>query len=386
MPPRRSERSKRAPSTGGRPRIDPTCDTAVLSNDRRNQVRRAQKKYRQKKEAIFLNATARVDQLEARIRAAQKKANELCAISEQAQLCISHPEIYTRLHRLQEVLMDNDSITPTASGSPPETSDSSRDQIPIATLNVQGPTPTLASPVSTTEHSYAFQEVRFARRLQRFCLEYTYRIFTDPRSDPRKAYRVLRLVSCVRDPAKTQPRLRQLLMGGSQDPLELFGLPFYNVGGAGSHFPDVDENGEPVYPANRRMPGRILGISPNSKDCPKECGDTLELYGLGGEWFDCRDVEGYLKLHGVDVNEGLFPRVRIHNGCPEREGVKSYVLDVEGFFSSKFSEYGEYSYTNFSGLLSSLVILGRAPGFKKMDVRRALQSAMRKANHRAPSG
>jgi hypothetical protein len=28
----------------------------------------------------------------------------------------------------------------------------------------------------------------------------------------------------------------------------------------------------------------------------------LELCGFGGQWFDCRDVEGYLREKGVDLD------------------------------------------------------------------------------------
>lgn len=36
----------------------------------------------------------------------------------------------------------------------------------------------------------------------------------------------------------------------------------------------------------------------------------LELCGYGGEWFDCRDVEGYLREQGVDLDaSSLFPSI-----------------------------------------------------------------------------
>ncbi|GES64147.1 thioesterase/thiol ester dehydrase-isomerase [Aspergillus terreus] len=245
MTPRRSQRV-------GRPRLDGTSE-AILSDDRRTQVRRAQRTYRLKKEAIFRNATARAEQLEATIRTAIEEAAGLSEVATEAQLQLSHPDLHARLKRLQEILADESS------------------------------------------------------------------------SDPGEIYRVFRLVPCVRDPDKTQPRFRQLLLGGCTDSLEVPGLPFYSIGGAGTHFPDVDGEGNAVYPANSRMPRRILGLLPWAELGTKGGGDTLEVFGLGGDWFDCRDVEGYLKLHGVEVD---------------------------------------------GGLLSGLVILGRAPGFRKTDVRR----------------
>jgi hypothetical protein len=210
--------------------------------------------------------------------------------------------------------------------------------VSVASAPVQSPRqcpPT--PPLPTRQYTYAFQEVRFARRLQRYSLEHAFRLYTEFRSDPREIHRVFRLVPCVRDRGKTQPRFRQLLMGGRTDPLEVPGLPFYTVGGAGTHFPDVDEEGNAIYPANSRMPRRVLGVLPWPELETKGSEEALEAYGLGGEWFDSRDVEGYLRLHGVDVKGGLFPTLHISSGAAERDRTRSFVLDVEGFFSRKSS-------------------------------------------------
>jgi hypothetical protein len=127
-------------------------------------------------------------------------------------------------------------------------------------------------------------------------------------------------------------------MGGRTDPLEIAGLPFYRVGGAGTHFPDIDEEGNAIYPANSRIPRRVLGIFPRPEKEVEGDEQTLESYGLGGDWFDSRDVEGYLRLHGVDVNEGLFPMLHIPSGNAERNDTRPYVLDMEDFFSREFNK------------------------------------------------
>ncbi|KAF4244278.1 hypothetical protein CNMCM8980_007215 [Aspergillus fumigatiaffinis] len=344
MEPRRSKRA-------GRPRLDASRD-AILSADRRSQVRRAQRTYRLKKEAAFRNATARAEQLQARMRTAAEEVTSLSEIATEAQLHLSHPDIYASLKRLYGIINANGHSSIEA-GAPAEPSADSSDQVSVASAQVQSPRqcpPT--PPLPTRQYTYAFQEVRFARQLQRYSLEHAFRLYTEFRSDPREIHRVFRLVPCVRDRGKTQPRFRQLLMGGRTDPLEVPGLPFYTVGGAGTHFPDVNEEGNAIYPANSRMPRRVLGILPWPELETKGSEEALEAYGLGGEWFDSRDVEGYLRLHGVDVKGGLFPTLHISSGAAERDRTRSFVLDVEGFFSR---------------LLSGLVILGRAPGFRKTD-------------------
>lgn len=361
MPPKL--RSKRP----GRPRLD-AASNAILSDDRRDQVRRAQKAYRLKKEATFQNATARAEQLEASMREAANEVTGLDNAAGEAALHISHPDIYARLQRLRGILtsIDSDSM-PTTSQSPKGARTVHR--FPSSEEYLEIP-----ASVPTKEYTYSFQETRFARRLQRYCLEHAYRLFTGSGSgsetDPRDIYRVFRLVPCIRDHAKTQPRFLALLNGGQHDPLEVLRLPFYTVGGAGMHYPDVDESGRVIYPGNRRIPGRILGILPSADRASKGSRELLEVCGFGGEWFDSRDVEGYLKRNGVDVQGGLFPLVQNRMG--------SYVLDVEGFFSSEFPDILETcANANLAGLLTGFVILGRAPGFRKTEVKRAFQASLR---------
>ncbi|GAQ02990.1 hypothetical protein ALT_0311 [Aspergillus lentulus] len=374
MVPRRSKRA-------GRPRLDASRD-AILSADRRSQVRRAQRTYRLKKEAAFRNATARAEQLEARMRTAAEEVTWLSEVATEAQLHLSHPDIYASLKRLHGIVADG--YSPIEAGAPTEPSADSSDEVPVVSAQVQCPghyPP--PPPLPTRQHTYAFQEVRFARRLQRYSLEHAFRLYTEFRSDPREIHRVFRLVPCVRDRGKTQPRFRQLLMGGRTDPLEVPGLPFYTVGGAGTHFPDVDEKGNAIYPVNSRMPRRVLGILPWPELGTNGGEEALEVYGLGGEWFDSRDVEGYLRLHGVDVNGGLFPTLHISSGAAERDRTRSFVLDVEGFFSRESSPpyCAIVPMLIAPGLLSGLVILGRAPGFRKTDVRRAFKASVKRADH-----
>ncbi|KAJ5090598.1 hypothetical protein N7532_009282 [Penicillium argentinense] len=97
-------RSKRA----GRPRLDASSN-AILSAGRRTQVRRAQHTYRLKKEAIFRNATAKAEQFETRMRAAVEEIARLSEVAAESQLNNSHPNVYARLRRLNDILADRES-------------------------------------------------------------------------------------------------------------------------------------------------------------------------------------------------------------------------------------------------------------------------------------
>lgn len=92
---------------------------------------------------------------------------------------------------------------------------------------------------------------------------------------------------------------------------------------------------------------------------------------------------GYLKLHGVDVNGGLFPTLHVAGGAAETDRSRSFVLDVECFFSRKSRPpyCAIVPVLIAPGLLSGLVILGRAPGFRKTDVRRAFKASVKTVDY-----
>lgn len=170
----------------------------------------------------------------------------------------------------------------------------------------------------TAPHTHSFQETEFYRRLQRYCLEYAFHLFSDSRSNPLDVYRVFRLVPCIQDRTKMYPFFRRLVTGGAKDSLEISNLPFYSIGGAGTHYPKKDVSGNPIYPRNTRTPKRILGLS-KKPEVINEYGQEmdyqrlLEVYGYGGEWFDCRDVEGYLREQGVHLEDSAsLPPVQYH--------------------------------------------------------------------------
>ncbi|KAK2801386.1 hypothetical protein FQN50_007772 [Emmonsiellopsis sp. PD_5] len=442
----------------GRPRLDGN-DSTILSEERRKQVRRAQKTYRLKKEAHVENMTARVSELENKLSRMAHSLSDLYEISRKSNLDTTHPELFEHVHDIcarfgldSQPSLSQSRATPKYEArqlryeaSPAEdialeailgychTSNSDRNdpnestesqpaspQLPHA--KYQPPAPgqetsrigntrlvieDIERPLgSDSNYTYCFQETTLSRKLHRYCLEQAYRLFCDPRSNPTTIYQIFRLVPCIQNKARMYPYFKQLITSGADDPLELFTLPFYCIGGAGTHYPATDYLGNPVYPSKMRLPRRRLGLFPFSES---ESGpgigvsdqERLEVFGLGGAWFDCRDVEGYLKEQGVDVQKSaLFADVALLQSTstqsselqmnreederrPNTSDGKSpsmvtrdveqeslfqlpsrYILDIECFFKR---------------LCQGLVILGRAPGFRKRDVEIAFNSALRMA-------
>lgn len=157
--------------------------------------------------------------------------------------------------------------------------------------------PTPLTPPST----YSYMETSFARRIQRRSLELAYRVFDDPKSDPQSVFRTFRLVPCFKDRKKMKPYFQKLLHANAGQCLELFGLPFYCIGGAGQHSPWRNDAGDPEIPSNLRLPKRILGVA--RRDTPgydeESYAEVLDRMGYGGIWLDSREVEGYLKERGI---------------------------------------------------------------------------------------
>lgn len=236
---------------------------------------------------------------------------------------------------------------------------------------------------TTTIYTYSHQESNLSRRLQRFCLEHTYRWLSDARSEPDLMARVFGLIPCIQDMPGIRRNYRRILRAEIGDPLEVVDkLPFYKLGGAGTHYPRIGPDGQPIYPDKLRRPGKILrrmtrilqrgGIQDWDEDWsgnfePPNHGadgilamsdaDYLRVLDLDGEWFDCHDVQGYLEDRGVTLGAsstmwmevpastvgllyGLSPDLSasqhyvspVEMGATQYLGSSHYVLDVESFF------------------------------------------------------
>ncbi|KAJ5738952.1 hypothetical protein N7493_002107 [Penicillium malachiteum] len=427
----------------GRPRLETAKDAAALE-ERRMQIRRAQRTYRQKKETTIQTLRSRVVSLEQTL----ENISGLLDTTEDSEASglgsRSHDLARTRQLILAEIKKarsfpeNTDSetlrdifgyhVSRAQYDTDRQSSHFGRDQRKHhAYPHARSPSPLLNRLFPTTTiYTYSNQESDLSRRLQRFCLEHTYRWLTDSCSDPLRISRLFGLVPCIHDMPGICRSFRRVLHSEIGDPLEeVTKQPYYTLGGAGTHFPRLTEDGEPIYPENSRRPGKILrrmsrilrrgsiqdwdedwsgNAEPESDDelqaaeMSMSQRDRLRALDLEGDWFDCHDVEGYLKQQGIVIGisslwldvpsetvgtlHGLSPLVSISHlyvssseGTPSDQGGSSlrsndtsqstYVLDVECFFEL---------------LLTNLRILGRAPGFRVCDV----ETAIRTSIHRRP--
>jgi hypothetical protein len=156
--------------------------------------------------------------------------------------------------------------------------------------------------------TYSFLETNFSRRLQRRCLERAYGLFENLHADPQTVYRMFRLAPWIRDKSQMRPAFQQLIKRGTEESLEVDCVPFYGIGGAGTHYPRFDHEGSLVTPSNIRLPKRIIGITRQASSAEHFDEDSyqehLSRLGYGGTWFDSYEVGCYAQQKGVPLGKG----------------------------------------------------------------------------------
>ncbi|KAJ5673785.1 hypothetical protein N7462_009224 [Penicillium macrosclerotiorum] len=429
----------RPPRKRGRPRLDTAKDAAALE-ERRVQIRRAQRTYRQKKEATIQTLRTRVEVLEHTL---QTVSDLLGATDTDAD---GRADRGNLIRARQLVLEEIQRGRPFPGDQTDQTGrdlDSVRDIFgyhvahgrrehadnPSSRQHAQErppryPRPRSPSPLlsrlfpSNTIYTYSYQESDLSRRLQRFCLEHIYRWQSEPHSDPALMSRVFGLLPCIQDMPGVRRSMRHMLQGEIGGPLEVPKLAFYTLGGAGTHYPRTGHDGQPAYPENMRRPGKIIrrlarilrrgGIQDWDEDWSgdrePDDGDAqaqqlkamsedarLRLLDLEGEWFDCHDVQGYLQNLDV-VLDGSSLQLEVpastvkalYGLSPDHAASQFYVSPGELSSSENKLVPTSTDLADFHVFAPSLVlladvrILGRAPGFRLWDVEAALRTAIQR--------
>ncbi|EFR02847.1 hypothetical protein MGYG_05848 [Nannizzia gypsea CBS 118893] len=152
--------------------------------------------------------------------------------------------------------------------------------------------------------TYSHQESSFARRLHRRSLEYGYALLTNPGTRPERLAHKFRLTFYLTLRSHLHNSFTTLLQRSANEPLEFIEKPHFCLGGAGMHYPRRDGLGNNIFPPNMQSLERVFGtllsqLGENEKVSTVQ--EFIEKTGLGGTWFDCHDVEGYLKTKGIHL-------------------------------------------------------------------------------------
>ncbi|KAK3291349.1 uncharacterized protein B0H64DRAFT_446577 [Chaetomium fimeti] len=189
------------------------------------------------------------------------------------------------------------------------------------------PTPSLSqSPVPLD--TYASFETTFGRRVHRYSLEQALILLTMPSPPQALIMRVFGFCLQLESPATIQRRLRRMLVRDTQQSLFNWQFPFFNLGGAGTHFDDPTTATSPQdqpqgqQPPRRPMgnqgtadvlkPGETAGFAAGPfsaevnavRDRDLRADMRMALPGFAGEYFDCDEAEMYLYQRGVVIPPG----------------------------------------------------------------------------------
>ncbi|KAF3384575.1 hypothetical protein F1880_001795 [Penicillium rolfsii] len=159
----------------------------------------------------------------------------------------------------------------------------------------------------------AFRETSFERRLHRACLKNGYQLLSDPTSDPEIVNRVFRLTFTLSSRDSIIQKMKGIMEIGLDEAPEIWDVPFYMIGGAGTHYPRKDRIGKPILPPNALPPSELVSAFVRQTTEPQSFQSDHALladFGLDGEWLDSHDVEGYLGEKGIALNaDTAFCRV-----------------------------------------------------------------------------
>jgi hypothetical protein len=184
-------------------------------------------------------------------------------------------------------------------------------------------------------YTYSFQETTFARRLTRATVERGFHLLSTASLHPAAVNHVFKLTLPYMTRDQMLVRFRAILTKSNLDALDCWQTPFIHLGGAGTHYPRRDENGN-VIPQPNSWNVRSIGplkklILESSVDSSVNQVVDVDLRGFEGEWFDANDVEGYLEEMGVRIDpQSSFAEayIDIEEGLHSESGPVVYGTDI----------------------------------------------------------
>ncbi|KAI5211796.1 hypothetical protein AUEXF2481DRAFT_36932 [Aureobasidium subglaciale EXF-2481] len=361
------KRSKDAPDSNneesrkrGRPRLETEGESAA--DKRRQQVRLAQRNYRQRKENTIDELKKQVQELQSTIQSMNQTFShfsERCSATNVSPIVLDEVQSIAQLYSAGQSRADSLSM----SNSPeieslvikPPSSTSGRERSSPLTTNESDTSPRtevkhwspLTAPVSALNmpdgidndpasfsilrslgipSTYSSFERTFARRLHRASCEYAYRLACDPARVPILFNNVFKLtLKAAGTVDRLKYSLRSTLSRSTKEPLSNWGVTYIHVGGAGTHYARPPEEGGLSYMSPTSW--AVTTVGPH-----KIGGSTIEealtaemllrgVTGMDGEWFDAYDVEGYLAEKGIRLDpSSSFAEIELPDDEPSGPG------------------------------------------------------------------
>ncbi|RYP12304.1 hypothetical protein DL765_007415 [Monosporascus sp. GIB2] len=166
------------------------------------------------------------------------------------------------------------------------------------------PWSSLPMPAST-----AYQESGFARRLHRYALEKAAYLICMKNPPPETIARVFGFARLFETTDQIRERTLATLAKARDQSLYNWNYPFHNLGGAGTHFPD--RSGGAPWTGGFRL-GPMDEAESHVRDSLLTISQNICMPGLQGLFWDCDEVEWYMRLNGVLVPDVAADFCSVH--------------------------------------------------------------------------
>ncbi|KAL4985276.1 hypothetical protein BDW68DRAFT_146889 [Aspergillus falconensis] len=311
---------------------------------RRTQVRMAQRAYRSRKEASVSTLKNRISQLEAAMKQISTAVISFGDDLVRSGALDTHPELFKPLGNTvqaclaQPVTLHSESVADYRFEKPGH----KRGMLSSSSTS---------SSENTTGEAMAMSIPEFIDRLHLVCSYQAYLVTANPSIPQQRIERPFRILLNLMPRAFVAEYFKDWLLAraGHKSMDHWEHIPFFCIGGAGTHYPVPSENVHHPFPATRSSASMQKDMSAITAHMGNEAED---------DWFDLGDLQGYLTERRV-----VFPAFSSSAGAgiaPLWPGLK------------------EQGTTGVARLMQSLVrtaiCLGRSPGFRRRDVERAVDA------------
>ncbi|KAL2823015.1 hypothetical protein BJX63DRAFT_376075 [Aspergillus granulosus] len=313
---------------------------------RRMQVRMAQRAYRARNQAQTASLQRRITQLET---ALEQMGSAVVSFSDalvQSQALTSVPQLADPLRDMMATCLSLAEATDeTSEAAPPASSNETQPSFslnyglsPRADVFHDAYRSTLISAFTLNTRNPTMDVPSFIEQLRIACLYHGFLLLSNPIIPLSMLWRPFRLLLTLvpRDTITAFFHARLVDRLNKRSPEAFAEIPFFQLGGAGTHYPELYL---PVQ--HSREWDSSMASSPLSAFSP-EVQEELE-----GAWFDMHDLAGYLLEKEVFIVSPIQRQV-----LPAKRVVKA--LDFT------------------AALLKNSICLGKSPGFRRSDVESAI--------------
>ncbi|KAL6236696.1 hypothetical protein BDW75DRAFT_206281 [Aspergillus navahoensis] len=309
---------------------------------RRTQVRIAQRAYRSRKEASVSSLKDRISKLEAAMKQISTAVISFGGDLVRSGALDTHPELLKPLGSTVQACLALPVIPhrETVADYGFENPGHRRGMLPPSSSS---------SSDDTTGQTMAMSIPEFVDRLHITCSYQAYLFTANPSIPQRRIERPFRILLNLMPRAFVAEFFKDWLLAraGHKSMDHWEHIPFFRIGGAGTHYPAPSENVHHPFPDARSLVSAQKDVSAFTVDMGDEVEDV---------WFDLGDLQGYLTERGV-VFPAFGPGAELASLGP---GLKEQgTTDVARLMRS---------------LVRAAVCLGRSPGFRRRDVERAVDA------------